>query len=171
MKNKIFFADMNKKTVIFFIALLVGAALILVAPSFAEKRSIKSSENELERYINETEARLKNTVSAIKGAGKTEVFISVENTFETVYASNASIDESGDEASKSKTTQKELAYSTSKDMGEVPVVVKQICPEISGVLVVCEGGSEKIIRNEIINAVSTAVGIPTSKIYVTGGND
>lgn len=163
--------DINKKTALLFLALLVGTAMILLSPSLAEIKDNSNTENQLERYINETESRLKNTVSAINGAGKTEVFISVENTFETIYASNASIDESGDDKNKSKTTQKELAYSTSKDMGETPVIVKQNCPKINGVLVVCAGGSDKIIREEIVSAVSTAVGIPTSKIYVTGGTN
>ena len=169
MKSKMVIKDINKKTALLFLALLVGGAMILLSPALTETKDNSNTENQLERYINETESRLKNTVSAINGAGKTEIFISVENTFETVYASNASIDESGDDKNKSKTTQKELAYSTSKDMGEIPVVIKQNCPKINGVLVVCTGGSDKIIREEIVSAVSTAVGIPTSKIYVTGG--
>ena len=115
------------------------------------------------------ENRLCKTVSQIDGAGKTQVFITVENTFETVYASNANIDESGDLNKTSKTTQKQLAYSSSGTGGETPVIVKQKCPQICGVLVVCEGGSVPEIRQEIIMSVSTAVGISTNKIYVTGG--
>ena len=171
MKNKLPIKDINQKTALLFLALILGTSMIMLSPKFVEKKNNSNTEDQLERYINETESRLKNTVSSINGAGKTEVFISVENTFETVYASNASIDESGDDKNKNKTTQKELAYSTSKDMGEMPVVIKQNCPKINGVLVVCTGGSDKIIREEIVCAVSTAVGIPTSKIYVTGGTD
>lgn len=160
----------EKKTIYLFAIATLGIILIVIAPLFSEKNFNMKNENELEKYIINTENRLQNTVSSIKGAGKTQVFISVENTFETVYASNASINERSDDINTNKTTQKELAYSTGKDKSEEPVVVKQICPKISGILVVCEGGENTVIREEIIYAVSTAVGVPTSKIYVTGGN-
>ena len=159
----------DKKTALLFTIAMVGIFMIVIAPVFSEKKHTSNNENELEKYISDTEKRLQNTVSSIKGAGKTQVFISVENTFETVYASNASIDERINDTNTNKTTQKQLAYSTGKDKSEEPVVVKQICPKISGILVVCEGGENTVIREEIIYAVSTAVAIPTNKIYVTGG--
>ena len=156
--------------------IIIAAALgiILIAVS-ALSGNIKedntvNGQNELDRYISGMEKRLCDTVSNIEGAGETQVFITVENTFETVYASNASIDESGDERGSSKTTQKQLAYASSGGSGEQPVVIKQICPKVSGVLVVCEGGGNTAVRQEIISSVSIAVGISANKIYVTGGN-
>jgi stage III sporulation protein AG len=45
--------------------------------------------------------------------------------------------------------------------------VKKIqTPEISGVVIVCEGGGKSKVCEKIYRAVSTALGIPTTKIYV-----
>lgn len=170
--KKLYIPDFDKKTLLITVAAIIGVFLILVSgltANFSDKSKI-SANTELEAYINNMEARLCKTISQIEGAGKTEVFITVENTFETVYASNASIDESGDMNKTSKTTQKQLAYSSNGTNSETPVIIKQKCPEICGVLVVCEGGSNPYIRQEIILSVSTATGISTQKIYVTGGN-
>lgn len=170
-EKKVFLPDINKKSLSILLAAVLGVLLICISgftSSFSKNNNI-SANTELESYIKNMENRLCKTVSQIDGAGKTQVFITVENTFETVYASNANIDESGDLNKTSKTTQKQLAYSSSGTGGETPVIVKQKCPEICGVLVVCEGGSVPEIRQEIIKSVSTAVGISTNKIYVTGG--
>ena len=46
-------------------------------------------------------------------------------------------------------------------------LVKKIqTPEISGVVIVCEGGGKSKVCEKIYRAVSTALGIPTTKIYV-----
>lgn len=171
MENKkIFFGLSAKKSIILIIlAAFAGIMLIGLSSRIGTVTDSKNiPETELERFIRGTEERLCKAISGIKGAGQTEVFLSVENTFETVYASNASIDESGDELKKNKTTQKELAL-TNADGTQKPVIVKQLCPKISGVLVVCEGGENPVTREEIIKSVSIAVGISASKIYVTGG--
>ena len=46
--------------------------------------------------------------------------------------------------------------------------IGQLVPEIKGVLVVCEGGENENVRETIINAVSAALDITNSHIYVTG---
>lgn len=162
----------DKKLLLLAAALLLGLFLIFAAGmrgTHLSERNKTGSENPLDDYIKDMEERLCETVSHIKGAGSTRVFITVENSFETVYASNAKLDESGDDTKSTKTTQKELAYMTSKTDGEAPVVIKQICPKLCGVLVVCEGGERADVRDEITKAVSTAVGISKNKIYVSGG--
>ena len=161
----------GKKTALLFAAALAGVLLITVAGMLASSQNEKTSMSEpsLEKYIADMEERLCRTVSRIDGAGKVNVFISAENSFETVYASNATLDESGDETKSSKTTQKQLAYANNRSQGETPVVVKQLCPKISGILIVCEGGADSTVRAEIQNAVSVAVGVLSHKIYVTGG--
>ena len=169
-KNTLRLTD-NKKTALLLSAVILGV-LLIAAAGFIGKAMPKANvpdDDRLSEYIADMEARLCKVVSGIDGAGSTEVFITVENTFETVYANNATLDESGDETKSTKTTQKQLAYTTTKESGEAPVVIKQLCPKICGVLIVCEGGGNSNVRTEILNSVSTAVGIPTTKIYVTGG--
>jgi stage III sporulation protein AG len=44
-------------------------------------------------------------------------------------------------------------------------------PNICGVAVVCNGGGNPVVANEIINMISSAFGVPKSKIYVTEGKN
>ena len=170
MKSKEgFFNSRTKKYLLMCVVATVGLLLIML--SFLPKNKQKDEENKFDTYIARVENRLKETVSNIKGAGKTSVFVSAESTFETVYESNASIDQSNKDSSTSKVTEKEIAYLQSSSKGQVPVVIKEMCPRISGVLVVCQGGNSAYVRTEIVNAVSVALGIQTNKIYVTGGTE
>lgn len=175
--DKNFFSDMfkNKKIVIVSIAALLGICLILLSQSLeTNSQSRKVSENSgssLDLYTDTLETRLESVVSNISGAGKAKVFITFDSTFETVYLSNARLDESKTNTdTQKKTTEKSLATLHTGTSNQEPVVVKQICPKISGVLIVCKGGENNAIKNNIINAVSTAFDISKSKIYVTGGD-
>ena len=115
------------------------------------------------------EKKVAETVSAIEGAGRTSVLITFENTFETVYATNASIDEREDGANVTRNTKKELAGMNGRETGQAPVVVKKLCPKIRGVLIVCEGGGNDAVAAEVTAAVSTALGVAAGKIRVTRG--
>ena len=41
-------------------------------------------------------------------------------------------------------------------------------PEIAGVAIVCRGGSDPAVQQKLTDLVSTALGIPTSRVAVTG---
>lgn len=165
MNWKLFKIQDKSKATFIIVSVLLSGIILTVLSGLPGIESNKTEKSRLDIYINETENRLKKTISGISGAGKTEIFITTENTFETVYASNASVGESA----SGKTTEKSLAYSSGSSYGSEPVVIKELCPDIKGVLIVCEGGSNSVIREEIINSVSIALGISKSKIYVTGG--
>ena len=166
-KKLVKISEKTKKMLIISAAICTGILLILLS-ALPNKKSQNNEKTRLESYIEETEKRLSHTISQIDGAGSTEVFITTENTFETVYASNASINEN----TQGKTTEKSLAYSAgSSYSSSQPVIVKELCPDIKGVLIVCVGGKYQQISREIKKAVSTALGISPNKIHVTGGTD
>lgn len=166
-KKAFIFSDKTRKVLLIAAVIVTGILFILLSAS-PEKKDEETVASRLDNYIKETEHRLCNTISDIEGAGKTKVFITTENTFETVYASNASVNEN----TNGKTTEKSLAYSAGSSYSSPnPVVVKELCPDIKGVLIVCEGGKDSKISNEIKNAASIALGISKNKIYVTGGTD
>lgn len=170
--NKAHFSSVSDKQKKFFLSAAVCIGLFLIAfaglfgkVTFEKKRDSAS----LEAYLSGLESRLKQTVEAVDGAGKAQIFITAETSYETVYASNATLDESGDETKKAKTTEKRLAYATDREKGETPVVVKELCPKICGVWIVCSGASNPALKAEISQAVSVSLGISQTKIYVTGG--
>ena len=51
--------------------------------------------------------------------------------------------------------------------GESPVLIKEFYPEIKGVAVVCSGADNTVVRENVINCISSLYGISTAKISVS----
>ena len=92
MLNKDFIKT-NKKTFICFVAGLLGILLIFLSEAFP-KLPNKNIENEklYTSYSKETEEKLADIISSVDGAGKTKVFLTIEESEEYVYAQNISSD-------------------------------------------------------------------------------
>ncbi|MCM1523926.1 MAG: hypothetical protein NC120_05655 [Ruminococcus sp.] len=110
-----------------------------------------------ENYCTRTEERLESILSAIDGAGKVEVMVSVSSTEEYVYASSGSIAADREEFD---------CVTVKKDKNEEALVRKINAPVITGVVAVCEGGDSDRVREEIYRAVTAALDIPSSRVYV-----
>ena len=50
--------------------------------------------------------------------------------------------------------------------GEVPYLIKEDMPEVSGVLIISEGGDNPVIEKEINDAAKALFGIESNKIKV-----
>lgn len=157
----------RKKVIAMAAAAAAGILLIVFSAVPMSKKEDEEQDAKLDRFISSTEERLCRTVEKIDGAGSTSVFITVTDTYETVYASNSSINRT----SAGNTSEKQIAFSSGTSYNSAPVVVKELCPDIKGVLIVCEGGNNQSVKNEITKSVSIALGISSSKIHVTGGKD
>lgn len=152
----------------FFLKAAVAAGLmmiILILVSDFKEDDRKSSDADVkgisftsaELYADDTEKRLCETITEIEGVGKAKVMLTITSTEEYVYA----------ESVKSGTSQSENSYVIIDKGSQKEALVKKINnPAISGVVIVCEGGDDPKVCERIYNAVSTALNIPTNKIYV-----
>lgn len=163
----------NHKIIFLISCIMLGLSLIFgVSNTEIQEQNQENynSNSELFEYTAKLEQKLSDTVGSISGAGKTKVMITLDSSFETIYASNAKLNENNiSDNNLQKTTEKSLALTTSSKNGETPVIIKTISPKIKGVLIVCEGGEISKIRENIIKASSTLLNISSSRIYVTGG--
>lgn len=163
----------NQKIVFLIACIMLGLSLIFAVSGIEnqeQNQENNESDEQLFEYTAKLEEKLSNTVSSISGAGNTKVMITLDSSFETIYASNAKLNESSTHVdSLQKTTEKNLALTTSSKYGETPVIIKTVSPKIKGVLIVCEGGEISSVREKIIQASSTLLNISSSRIYVTGG--
>ncbi len=162
----------NTRAIILIFLSVFGLMLFIISGYISQDHSknntVVSDDDEYKTLL---EQGLKETISRIKGAGDTSVFITLDSSFETVYASNAKLDESSPDAESSqKTTERLIATTNSHTTGEAPVVVKQITPKIKGVLIVCEGAGNAGVKEIVTQAAATALNISTNRIFVTGGN-
>ena len=112
---------------------------------------VQTSEN----YAQELERNLEEIISRIQGVGEVTVMLTVGSTEQKVFAVDTS---ESDARSDSETV----------IIGSKEALLQAIkYPEVRGVLVVCTGGDKAPIKEKVVNAVSTVLDIPASKVYVT----
>lgn len=164
IKNTLSSVSAEKKT---WAAVLLGITGILLiffsggddekndAPVISEGNAGETAE--LQEYNAYQEKRLEDILSAIDGVGQVRVMITLDSTEEYIYAESEDIDNE----------RKESEYVIIKNQdGEEALVKKIMYPEITGVVVVCDGGGSDRVRERIYNAVTAVMGITSDKIYV-----
>ena len=122
------------------------------------------------------EKNLQNVISKIQNAGKTKVMITFEKSAETVYATEEkSNKEQSEDTSYGETTRKkesidsEKKFITIKDSegAEKALAVTEIEPKIKGVAVICQGGDDPIVKQRILETVTTLLNVTSTKVCVT----
>lgn len=164
LKNLINKLKTDKKMLPVLIIGFIGMLLILFADGGTDKNSAESYTQVSQGILTEAELgeRVEKLIEAIDGAGKTKVMITYNCYEETVYAYNEdeNIDTKGDREFKNEYI---ILDSGSKEEG---MKVKILLPEIKGVAVVCQGGENPVIKEQIISAISALFNISSNKISV-----
>lgn len=121
----------------------------------------------------ETEDRLRNVLSCIRGAGRVEVMITYETSGEIVTAlstsSNSNASESTDGERGSVETQQTLTEqpATFNDgSGDSPIILMEREPVVRGVIVVSEGAADLTVKMDLERAVRAVLDVPLTAIEV-----
>ncbi|MCH5316397.1 MAG: hypothetical protein J1E05_00350 [Eubacterium sp.] len=165
-KFKGFLQSKQNKTKLLFVAGIVGILMILLSEiSFTTDK--KKPETEVTSisysdYVNELDDKLTDLISSIDGVGKCKVMITLKNTTESVFAKNT------------QNNQTESSYSQNDEYviydgenGDSPILLKEIFPQIEGVAVVCSGGDNIVVKEKIIQCVSSLFNISSNRISVS----
>lgn len=124
--------------------------------------------------ILETEKKLEEILSKIKGAGDVEVMIYYSNFGEKIIASDSRVrneKENRGEGVESVAEDKEkstVLYGTSGN--EMPFITEERLPEASGILVIAEGAHNEKVKYEISEAVRALLGVSPNRIRVAEKN-
>lgn len=161
------------------IYLAIAAFAIIMLIYFSTNPLFKSNSNKTTEknyytsaydYAKETEQRLSNILSTVKGAGKVEVMISFESTPERVIAyvvsNSTSRSSNGDNNYNENTQNTSSPQIIHLDGDQIPLIIKEISPKVKGVIVVAEGADNIKTKIEIINAVSVLLEINAEQITV-----
>ncbi len=134
-----------------------------------------SHTDQTQAFTESMERRLENTLRKVKGIGDVEVMITVKSSKEQIalkdntnqQTSNQESDAQGGSRSESNTNKSEETVMSQAGSGESsPYVVKELEPEVEGVLVIARGGDDAKIISEINSAVQVLFNVPAHKIKV-----
>lgn len=124
---------------------------------------------DLTAYEQQLEQRLGEIIGAIAGAGETMVMLTLDCGSEPIYATQGNSDSkhsvNGDSSEESVSAEKEYVIIGSGS-GEQGLVLKMIEPQVRGVIVICRGGDDIIVRQSIVEAVTAVLGIGSNKVSV-----
>ena len=158
----------EKKTAAVFILGIAGLVLILISSLISGENTADnkipetSEEVTAEKYCMETEKRLETFLKNIEGAGDVKVYLTVGTGEKYVYAAEKN--------TKSSENQREedIKYVIVGGGSEKSALIETVqTPEITGAVIACTGCGSPAVQERIYKAASAALGIPTSKIFVT----
>lgn len=147
---------------------VLGLLMIMISSLLPEnapdkkKTAEMNSKTDAVRYCDDTERRLENFLADIDGAGEVRVYLTVGSDERYVYATE------GRYSRGDSKTEEEERYVIVGGGGEKNALIETIrTPEITGAVVACQGGESAQVRESVYKAVSAALDIPTSRIFVT----
>lgn len=140
----------------------LGIFLVLFGSAEGNEKNSSSAvcetqEQDAEKYAKDLEERVRELCSRVDGAGEVSVFVSLKGGYRTVYAFDTQSSSSGYKS--------EIVLSGS-GTGKNAIICAYENPEIAGIGVVCEGGKDAYVRQQIISLVSAALDVSTNKIFV-----
>lgn len=145
------------------IALFAGVVLMAMGSGVSEKNKnvIKEDTFEyMEEYEERIEEKISNLLEQADGVGKVKASVTLKGSREKVVQNDISYQT--DEKELTQTKEKRTVYSND----DTPFVVVEREPEIEGVVIICEGGEDILIKEKIINSVSALLGVEVHKIEV-----
>jgi stage III sporulation protein AG len=143
---------------------IIAAALLLAAVVLAFASLYKPSVRPAAAAgdpLRELETKLADMLSAIKGAGKVSVMIMYDGGMEIVTAESKSVttnkttDTSGGaDRITENTTETSTPIIINEGGKSKPIILKEIMPEILGVMIVAEGADNVSVRMELLKAAA-----------------
>jgi stage III sporulation protein AG len=142
---------------------IIGAALgvlLILLGNHTPKKELQNDaspsfdQEELLLYQDYLEERIVSLCQSVSGVGRVTAIVTLEGGFEDVYATQW---ESGNE------TYVILGSGSSASA----LQISRTMPQIAGIGIVCDGGSNAAIRQELTDLLSAAFDLATHRIYVT----
>ena len=154
----------KKKSLLLIVIGVIGIAMIVFG-STQEKENknlteISGKNNETMEYITQIENKIGNITEQITGSSHVRVIVSVASGSEFLYISNEEI--------KENFSSKEYVTMRTDDGADLPILLKEIYPEIVGISVACKGGDSPEVQAKLIRVISTTYGLSSNRICIVG---
>lgn len=159
------------------IGVVAVALMIIIFAGVGGKSSSESdeskesvSEEQQTVSVSELEGKLAAVLSDIDGVGKSSVLITAKSSGEKITANtvttNTSTSQSGSGNVTSTTSSTESPVIVNNGGKSEPYVIKELMPEILGVIVVAEGADSAVTRLAIMRAVQAVLQVSASCVEI-----
>lgn len=168
--------------------LILAAGILLLVVTFPDptQKSASSDEEQeqasgqagnadLQKYADDLEKRTAGLLSQVEGAGEVSVMITLKSGNRKIIekdqadASQSVSEESSDgvkRTTEDRTEEETSIYRQNSDGSSEPYVSSELYPEIEGVVVIADGGSDAVVRQEISEAVQALFDVAAHKIKI-----
>ena len=180
MPKKISLKDFGMEKII----LIAIAGIVLLAANFSEWKNAISEKTEKKEektvqtdqndaYVSALENKLVHILENVDGVGKAEVMITLKSSKESVLNKDLSEEKQTEEersgetqkVNKNQKKQEETILSDSSG-NSAPYIIKELEPEISGIVISCEGAGNKVVEASVLEAVQVLFGVSANHIKV-----
>ena len=120
-------------------------------------------------YSQQIESKLEKVLSNIEGAGDVSVMVTVESSPQLVIATSKEEKTTSNNSTNSNSnniTVVETPVIVTKNGVSSPLVLQEIQPKITGVIVVAQGANDAKVRLELLKAVQSVLNIEISCIEI-----
>ena len=173
--NSLFAKLKNIKHFEIIIAVLFCSILLVIYISTigsSEKTQADTTSLTTEEYATFLETKLSSVLSNVQGAGKVKVMVTLECGVEYIYATESeevtNTTTSGGSTTTKITTTENIVFVNASGKSN-PVVLKENLPKVSGVIVVAYGANNISIRVELMNAVTSLLGVSPENVQILVG--
>lgn len=165
-KDSFFSYFKDQKGLVLIIVLVILSLVLLILPDISTKSTGNSELDRISEYEINLEQKIAKLCSGVRGVSSVSVSVYFDSGFESVYAYD---EESRNSSGGVNSEKKYVKIGSGSD--ESMVCLYERMPNISGIAIVCRGGGNAIISNELINMISAAFNVPKNKIYVAEGKN
>ena len=144
----------------FLVGIVLLIMIVVLCGNFFQTKSANNNLTDADlvsTYVNTLEEKLSNTLSKVDGAGEVSVVITVESGMETVIAKKV--------ITKETTDGKETEETPILVNGKT-VILKEMYPNIVGVLIVAQGANKISVLNKIQQATISLLNIELNQIEI-----
>ena len=171
--------------------ILLGAGLILLILTFpagsktpSEPQPValagqntgegESSKLENQSYESQLEERIAGILEHVEGVGEVDVMVVLKSSEEKIFRVDTNLsgssteekDSQGGTRTVTENQQQETTILTGSGDNGVPIVEKELRPEIEGIIISAQGGADLTVQAEISQAMEALFGLPQHKIKV-----
>lgn len=150
-------------------------AILTKKETEADEQQVQVKGIEEDVYGNYWEKRLEETLSTMEGAGKVKVLITVKESArkivekdgpETREETEEEDSSGGRRQSVHQQTDKNTIYTINDKGDSVPFITRTCAPIVEGVVVLSQGADNRVVKQNIIDAIQVLFNIDANKIRV-----